>query len=80
MTTAILGIFLVALGIASNIWVSRRIFYRRNMAGIEQFDSYGKALATRFQEKIVLLIAGLCILSGITCLVASCINRMGNIA
>ena len=50
------------------------------MAGIEQFDSYGKALATRFQEKIVLLIAGLCILSGITCLVASCINRMGNIA
>lgn len=76
MSTVILGILLLILGIGGNIWVSRRVFYRRNAAGVEIFANYSQSIATRLQEKIVLLIAGLCILGGITCLIVSCMGGM----
>jgi hypothetical protein len=70
-----LGIVLIALGAAGFFYVNRRVFYRRNVAGIEEFAGYGKMLIARAYEKAVRVISMLFLLVGIAIVAAKVLNH-----
>lgn len=47
------GIIFLCAGGYGMYWTGKRSFERRNVAGIEEFSSYGQALGTRAVEKVV---------------------------
>ncbi|WP_433863855.1 molybdenum ABC transporter permease [Sphingobacterium thalpophilum] len=61
----IIGIILLLGGIALNISINRRRFYRRGPGGLQHFESYGKAVGTTFLERIGKIIAFLLIVIGL---------------
>ena len=61
----ILGVALWACGIAGIFFVKRRSFYRRNAAGLETFDGYGKMLVTRAFESAVNIGSLFCFCAGV---------------
>ena len=64
MGTLLFGLLLVAVGIAGGIFVSRRQFYRRNVAGVEEFQGYGSMLGSRFMEGAIRLVSVLFFIVG----------------
>lgn len=48
-----LGVIFLLLGVAGMLYVNRRRFYRRNSAGVEEFEGYGKMETARAFETIV---------------------------
>jgi preprotein translocase subunit SecG len=48
----VFGITPLVIGIGLIYWISRRKFYRRNVAGMEGFSSFEASLAIRFLERI----------------------------
>lgn len=54
----IIGVVLLLIGMAMRYWVNRRRFNRRTITGMQVFNSYEKALAQTWLEKLVKL-AGL---------------------
>jgi preprotein translocase subunit SecG len=48
----VLGITPLVMGIGLIYWISRRKFYRRNVAGLEDFSSFEAAVFVRFLERI----------------------------
>lgn len=59
----ILGIIALALGVVLIYWINRRKFYRRNVAGLQEFSSFEASVFVRFMERIGKLLAyGLIIL------------------
>ncbi|MCX2680755.1 molybdenum ABC transporter permease [Galbibacter sp. EGI 63066] len=59
----ILGIIALALGVGIIYWINRRKFYRRNVAGLQEFSSFEASVFVRFMERIGKLLAyGLIIL------------------
>lgn len=72
MLQLLFGLIILAVGIAGIFYVRRRKFYRRNMAGVEEFKSYGSAVGTNFFESLigaisffVILLGGLITLVGV---------------
>lgn len=61
----IIGVILLLGGIALNISINRRRFYRRGPGGLQHFESYGKAVGTTFLERIGKIIAFLLIVIGL---------------
>ncbi len=57
-------VVLLAIGGYGIFWTNKRRFERRNVAGIEEFSSYGKAVATRGGETIVRLASWLLLVLG----------------
>jgi len=51
-STLVMGIIALVLGIGLIYWISRRKFYRRNMAGMEGFSSFESSVLVRFLERI----------------------------
>jgi hypothetical protein len=64
----IFGLVFLALGATGLFSVNRRAFYRRNVAGIEEFDGYTKMLVTKLFEKTVRVISLFFVLGGIAML------------
>jgi hypothetical protein len=60
----VLAVALWALGAGAILFVKRRAFYRRNVAGLEQFRGYGNMLVTRLFEAGMMVGALLCIIAG----------------
>lgn len=60
-----IGLLMVVIGAALHFWLGSRAFKRRNQAGLETFDSYGKAVSNRAGEKIVLIVSRLLIFVGL---------------
>jgi len=58
------GIIFLCAGCYGVYWTGKRSFNRRNIAGIEEFASYGKALGTRAIEKVVRIVSWLAIALG----------------
>lgn len=52
-------------GIAGKHMVQRRRFYRRNLAGIEEFRSYGAMVATRALEGVLDIASRLCLAAAV---------------
>ena len=60
-----LGIGCLVVGAALIFWTNRRVFQRRNAAGVEEFASYGHSLLTRTVERLARILAWLLILAGV---------------
>lgn len=58
-------IFLFIIGIVLKLLVGRRKFYRRNVAGLEEYKNYRSALSNRFLNKIMSTIGTILIIVGI---------------
>lgn len=48
----VIGIISLVLGIGLIYWISRRKFYRRNMAGLEGFSSFEASVVARLLERV----------------------------
>lgn len=58
------GVVMLALGVGIILWTNQRAFNRRNVAGVQEFSSYGHSLLVRTLERIGRLLAWLFILVG----------------
>lgn len=67
MDTSILVIGIIAflIGIGLIYWISRRKFYRRNVAGLEGFSSFEASVLVRLVERLGKWIGYLLILIGL---------------
>lgn len=59
------GIILIAVGLALRYIVGRNRFNRRGPAGLQQYDSYNRALGTSLFERLLKILGTLMILGGI---------------
>src|SRR5699024_4190073 len=69
--TLVIGIIALVLGVGLIYWISRRKFYRRNMAGVEGFSSFEASVLVRFLERLGKWIAYALILIGLISVWAS---------
>lgn len=65
----IAAVIIILAGFVINYFINRRRFNRRNVAGLQQFSSYEKAVGTTALERLGKLIARLLILGGLFLLV-----------
>ena len=56
IVTGVIGIVLLAAGIAMRIFVSRRRFYRRNVAGLEEFRNYSSSVVVSAGERLLSIV------------------------
>jgi hypothetical protein len=75
----IIGTLLIILFFVLRFWVGKRKFNRRNIAGVEGFSSYGKAVTTTIFENIMLFVALLCFLTGLFILCMCWLYHTGTI-
>ena len=59
------GIILCLIGIGGRLLVARRKFYRRNEAGIEEYNNYTSALANSAFNKTIGIVANITIFVGV---------------
>lgn len=69
--TLVIGIIALVLGFGLIYWISRRKFYRRNMAGVEGFSSFEASVLVRFLERLGKWMAYALILIGLISVWAS---------
>jgi hypothetical protein len=62
-------IFLLAGGFGL-YWTGKRAFHRRNAAGVQEFGSYGGALATRGMEAVIKIGSWLALIFGFLMVIA----------
>ena len=67
--TMVMGVLLVLLGIGGILFVKRRQFYRRNMAGVEEFKNFSSVLLTQGLERVVSLFSVVLFFIGAICIV-----------
>ena len=59
------GIVFLVAGLAGRFYIGRRKFNRRNVAGIEEYESYSSALANSAFDRIASIGSGILIFLGI---------------
>jgi hypothetical protein len=69
-----LGIIGIVFFIFTRIYVARREFYRRNVAGLDAFDGYGKAVLTKTFERTLKVVGLLAGFAGLTYIVVGLIK------
>lgn len=52
VSSLIIGMLFLVLGLALRYWINRRKFYRRSSTGAESFSSYEKSVGIKFIERI----------------------------
>lgn len=52
VSSLVIGILFLVLGLGLRYWINRRKFYRRNPMGAEGFSSYEKLVGIKFIEKV----------------------------
>lgn len=52
VSSLVIGIIFLVLGLALRYWINRRRFYRRSPTGAEGFSSYEKSVAIKFIERL----------------------------
>ena len=67
------GLILFAVAAWFGFWLERKKFYRRNSAGIEQFESYGNMMRIKIKEGSMKAVAVLVGLAGVICIFAGLI-------
>ncbi|TKV41888.1 hypothetical protein A0U87_19970 [Sphingobium sp. MP9-4] len=60
-----MAVAFLAVGVGVVLLINRRVFNRRNVAGVQEFSSYGHSLLVRIFEMIGRIAAWLFILAGI---------------
>ena len=70
MVALIIGLTLLGICVYGSIKLNGRAFYRRNHAGVEEFQNYGHMLRTKFKEGAIGIALGICGLAGlIACMI-----------
>lgn len=70
------AILMIVVGLCIRHIVGRRRFYRRNVAGIEEFDSYGAAQFTQLWERLAHLLGSILLGLGILILLSLAVIMM----
>jgi hypothetical protein len=70
------GLIFSAIGLFIRYQIGRRRFNRRGMAGLQQFQNYGKAVVTTLCERLILIIGNLCLLAGLFLLALAGFNHI----
>ncbi|MDM1039035.1 molybdenum ABC transporter permease [Myroides odoratimimus] len=65
VSSLVIGILFLVLGLGFRYWVNRRKFYRRSPMGAEGFSSYEKLVGIKFIEKVGKWIAYALIIFGL---------------
>lgn len=52
VSSLVIGILFLVLGLGLRYWINRRKFYRRSPMGAEGFSSYEKLVGIKFIEKV----------------------------
>jgi type II secretory pathway pseudopilin PulG len=65
---ALIGILATLAGVALLMWTGRRRFNRRNVAGVQEFSSYGQSVGHRLAESLVDSFGGLVMAVGLLAL------------
>jgi hypothetical protein len=73
-TEVVLGLLLITLGLSLRYHIGKRRFKRRNIAGLQGFSSYSRALLIAFLEKIGNCVGLLAFLSGLLLLALAIYN------
>ena len=71
----VVSVIFFVLGAYGIYWTNKRQFNRRNMAGVEEFSSYGKSVATRGGEKLIRLASWVLAFFGGASLIAHFFSR-----
>jgi hypothetical protein len=67
----LMGIVILVASVFGLYWTGKRGFHRRNRAGVEEFSSYGSALATNALEGIIRIVSVIGSLVGIFMIIFS---------
>ncbi|WP_045497528.1 hypothetical protein [Chryseobacterium sp. StRB126] len=65
VSSLVIGILFLVLGLGLRYWINRRKFYRRSPMGAEGFSSYEKLVGIKFIEKVGKWIAYALIIFGL---------------
>lgn len=65
VSSLVIGILFLVLGLGLRYWINRRKFYRRSPMGAEGFSSYEKLVSIKFIEKVGKWIAYALIIFGL---------------
>lgn len=63
--TFVLGTLALVIGIALRLWISKRKFYRRNPAGMEEFKNFRTSIFTTILELVFNILGFILIVGGI---------------
>jgi len=77
-TTWLTAILLCALGLFMRYHIGRRRFNRRGIGGLQQFPTYQKFILTMILEKVIFLIATLCLWAGLFLLALAGFDHLKN--
>lgn len=67
----VLGLVLFIAGWVPLFWAGKRRFNRTNAAGVEEFNSFGHAVASRLFEKVAILVGVLVVFGGLAMMVTN---------
>ncbi|MBS0383089.1 MAG: molybdenum ABC transporter permease [Proteobacteria bacterium] len=70
------GVLLMLAGYLVGLYVRRRAFYRRNEAGVEEFDSFGKSIASGLFEGVLKILSVALIFFGVLAIFAGAVASM----
>ncbi|WP_413671001.1 hypothetical protein ACEN9X_14350 [Mucilaginibacter sp. Mucisp86] len=70
------ALLLIVTGLLIRCLIGRRRFYRRNVAGLQQFPSFRRAICTTILETLFSMIANLFLLAGMLCLALTVLNHL----
>mgnify|MGYP003579127097 CR=1 FL=1 len=69
MALVLIGLVFLVAGWFARFWVGKREFLRRNGAGVEEFASYGGAVATKGFETLVRMLGAFSMFLGVMMLI-----------
>lgn len=67
------GVLLMLTGYLVGLYVRRRAFYRRNEAGVEEFNSFGKSIVSGLFEGALKVISVALLLFGVLAIFAGAV-------
>ncbi|WP_143065317.1 hypothetical protein [Mucilaginibacter gossypiicola] len=70
------ALLLMVISLLIRCLIGRRRFYRRNVAGLQQFPSFRRAICTTILETLLLVIASLFLLAGMLWLALAALNHL----
>jgi hypothetical protein len=70
------ALLLIAISLLIRCLIGRRRFYRRNVAGLQQFPSYRRAICTTILETLLSMIANLSLWAGMLWLALTVLNHL----
>ncbi len=75
MLDLLIGVIFVLLAVGGIFFVKRRSFYRRNMAGVEEFESFSSVVLNRGLEKILSILSVVFFMMGVLLIISGLVGK-----